>query len=90
MSRKIRLAEDDLGEEIWFFGKEKTGEGSCASESNGCFDLAFVEQLSTLGATRARQRIQVLQEKFNRFEALHQAPVTPVHPSEREEGGGLI
>ena len=44
--------------------------------------------LFTVGAAQAWQQIQALQEEFNEiFEVLHEAPVTPMHTSGREDGG---
>ena len=46
-----------LEEEVRILQAGEDGRGSCASESNGCYDSAVVEQLFTLGATHARQQI---------------------------------
>ena len=63
-----------------------------ASQSNGCFDPAVVEQLITMGAAQAWQQLQVLQGEFSkRFEVQHQpAPVTPVHVPGRSRRKGHV
>ena len=75
-SRRIRLEEEDLDEEIRILHAGEDRRGSCESQSNGCCFAAsippFLEQLFTLEATHARQQTQALQEEFNNgFEELH-------------------
>ena len=67
-------------------GEER--RGSCASQSDGCFEPAVMEHI-TVGAAQARQQLQALQgELGKRIEVQHQpAPVTPVHVSGGRGGG---
>ena len=58
-----RMAAEDVEEELWGLQAGEERRGGYASQANECCLDAVAEQLFTMGAARARQRLQVLKEK---------------------------